>query len=84
MILGITDAMRREELHNLEIQCVPEIYTFYLVGISKTKSSKAKQFVVNMPCTFLIKKYIDLRPKNKQLFFKLSIRKMYLPSGRDK
>ena len=67
MILGITGAMRRQEEHDLEIQKVQDKGSFYLVNIPKTKNGKAREFVANVPFTYIIKKYIDLRPKNMKV-----------------
>ena len=63
MILGITGAMRRDELHRLEIDDIKDKGDFIVVDIPKTKNGNPREFVVNPPFLYLIRKYIALRPK---------------------
>ena len=60
MILGITGAMRRDELHHLEIDDIKDKGDLIVADIPKTKNCNLREFVVNPPFLYLIRKFIAL------------------------
>lgn len=63
MILGITGAIRREELRNLTIRDIEHHTNMILIKIPRTKNDVARKFTVDGDFYNIFKKYEALRPK---------------------
>lgn len=65
LILGISGALRREEIHKIKLNDV-EIKTdpLMVINIPETKVNKSKSFVISNDFFSIVDKYIKLRPAN--------------------
>ena len=62
LIIGITGACRREELHQLTVDNVKDNDTHLTVTIPKTKIHIIRTFTINNPFRDIVIKFMALRP----------------------
>lgn len=64
LILGISGACRREELHDLKIDDITDKGSLFLINIPKSKNYTSRSFTVMGEFYQILLKYLSLRPEN--------------------
>lgn len=81
-------ALRIDELANIQTDHVKRHGELFLIEIPKTKTKKPKSFTIHGEYYNLVKKYMDLRPKNvphNRLFLNFQKQKCTIqPIGKNK
>lgn len=62
LIIGITGACRREELHQLTVDNVKDEKTHFTVTLPNTKTHITRKFTINTPFKDIVMQYLALRP----------------------